>query len=233
MTVNHVSRSVFVVLLLAVYVLVLCGAHDSAQTFQINLLKSAELRSERLVPLGQQPLLIVSDGENQKKEIPVLMVEMEYLCELVSVGKDGRRKERSIPLRCYEIRSKGDVPYMWAMWPGMPAGHLRLFVKRNGKNILTWVETSNVFFAEVSEPKDRLVELTEFLSRQGPAGFERIPVGTLVPEARTWGVNALFFDILVRSMEVDAAGRMTVKLSGPDSGKVYTLVGDGEKWQRK
>jgi len=232
MKINRVAVSLLVIVLFAVCLLVVPGAQDSKRGLEMNLLKSVELRSQRVIPLAQEARLILPEGKNEQKQVPVMLVEMEYDCRLLVLAEDGQR-ERCRCLLCYEIRSKGDRPFSWAMWSFYGLGRFRLFPKTNGKNMLAWIQASSICFTEVSEPKDRLVELTRFLSRQRPPRFQHVPVGSLVPEAKTWGVNALYFDICVRSIEKDDAGKIIVTFSGPDSERIYTVVRDGGEWQRK
>ena len=234
MIVNHVWTSVFLVVILAVCLLVVGGAQERRSVSGVNLLKSAELRGQTVIPLGPKRVVMLHEGEAQNKEVPVMLVETEYYCQLVRVGKDSGRKETSMSLLCYEMRSKGDVPYTWAMWSARGGrGHFRLFTDDQGNNFLAWVEFSDVIFTEVSKPKDPLVELTRYLSQAEQDEFQRLPVVTIVPDVRSWGVNALYFDISVRSIEKDAAGKITVTFSGPEPEKIYCVVRDGAEWQRK
>ncbi len=231
MIVNHVSRSVFLVVILAVCLLVVCGAQERRSLLGMNLLKSAQLRGQRVIPLGPKRVVMLHEGEAQNKEVPIMLVEMKYYCQVVRVGEDEGSRETSMSLLCYEMRSKGDVPYTWAMWSDRGGrGHFRLFTDDQGNNFLAWVEFSSVLFTEVSKAKDRLVELTRYLSQAEQDQFQRVPVGTLVPEVRSWGVNALYFDISVRSIQKDATGKVTIELSGPKSAMVYTLVQEDGKW---
>lgn len=230
MKTNQFARSLFVLLILALCTPVVSREKEENQGFDREIIKSAQLRSQQVIPLGQKPCIILLEGDAERKKVPVVLVKLEYFCEFLRVGKRGL-SDRSSSLFCYEIRSKGDVPYTWAMWSDRGGrGHFRLFTDDQGNNFLAWVEFSSVLFTEVSKPNDRLVELTRYLSQVEPDQFQRVPVGTLVPEVRSWGVNALYFDISVRSIEKDATGKMTLEVSGPKSDMVYTLVQEDEKW---
>ena len=227
------TKPVAAILLPVLLACVSAAREGSSEGAEMNLLKSIRLRSQRIVPLGKESMLILRTERDQERKVPVMLLEMQYDYQIVNVDKDGKMREKSASALCFELRSTGDIPHTWAMWSGVGLGHFRLLAGPDGGNLFAWVEGSNVFFTDVSKPKDRLVEFTRILSRQGPAGFERIPVAELVPEVRSWGVNALFFDIFIRTIKKDAAGNLTVKISGPASEDVFTLIRQDGTWHKK
>jgi hypothetical protein len=109
----------------------------------------------------------------------------------------------------------------------------RLFSTEGGDDYLAWVDASTVLFAEVSRPRDRCLAWAQHFSGGPPPGTVRVPVGELVPAARTWGVNALYADIIVRSIDKDDDANWVVKISRLDSDEVFTLVGKDGKWRRE
>ena len=204
-----------------------------------RLLRAARLVSERALPLGRDDQLrVATEVKGEWKELRVALVEMSYRLELVDVDANGDTKHTPMSLLCYELRSKGDRPYTWAMWSSCGLGRFRLLSDRNANNLLAWVSGRDVFVTTVSGVRDRIEELTHVLSREvrpphhDAPGVQRVPVGILVPEVTSWGVNALFFDISVLSVTKDDRGDMTVQISGPDSKRAYTLVRHEGIWRR-
>ena len=66
-----------------------------------------------------------------------------------------------------------------------------------------------------------------------PSQIVTVPVRLLVPEVDKWGVDAFNADIRIVSVGKDEAGNWVVKISGPDSPEVYTLVCENGQWRRE
>ena len=189
--------------------------------------------TRKAIPLNQDHIAL-ADGEGRvRRPVPVVLEVTTYSGTVLHIV-GGRAKWGVPPGRLYELRStETDVPYSWALWSPLVLGWFRLFSTQGGDNYLAWVDASTVVFAEVSKPRDRCLAWAQHFSGEPPPGATRTPVRQLVPEARTWGVNALYFDIIVRSIDKDDDGNWVVRISPPDSDEVFTLVGKDGKWRRE
>ena len=184
------------------------------------------------VPLNGDEVLALHPGTGERTRVRVVLEQTVYRGKMLQVVR-GTRVESAAPEFCYELRStRTDVPYSWALWSPCPLGWFRLFTTAGGENYLAWVEASAVEFVEVSKARDRCVALAEHYAKRPFAPVEVVPVHRLVPGVRRWGVNALYSDIMVRSIDKNDHGNWVVKISPPDSDELFTLVGKGESWHR-
>lgn len=151
-----------------------------------------------------------------------------YRCTFAQV-RDQQVRETTPQLQCYELES--DSPYVWSVWSAVPLGNFRLFADASSGNHLVWVNASDVFVAEVSRSRDRCVTLMELLRRSPTSAAVRLPVGELLPDSRSWGVNALYSDIDVVGVSKDDKGNLTVQIRGPGRSEVITLVSEAGGWK--
>jgi len=182
------------------------------------------------IPLEQDHLVIAARDGKEPQYIPVRLRRTSYDCRVLKISEGGAR-EWAGGLDCYELDS--DAPYTWALWSSYPLAGFRLLVGERGENYLAWVEAASVNFAEVSKARDRCVALVDGLLPRQASGITCVPLAHLVPEVHGWGVDAFNADIRILSVAKDGAGNWTVKISGPDSPEVYTLVSEGGQWHRQ
>ena len=134
----------------------------------------------------------------------------------------------------YELASKAEGSgYRWTLWSATPRAGFRLFAHGPGANHLAWVDGPTVVFAEVSRSIDRQTAMQLRVAGKEHEVRVRLPLRQLVPQVMTWGVDAFNADIRVEDVARGEGGEWTVKIAGPDSDQVYTIVGDGEKWTLK
>jgi len=160
-----------------------------------------EPRESRQVPLDGDHILIVrSEGEPQ--QIPVVLEKTTY--NLTVVLKDTQNGgEWSGVIACYELRSSNpQISYKWAFWSTWPLGKFQLLSNPDGGN---YKESSRMTALSVLDVLNR--EL--FLS----------------------GVDARnAYSVTVISVGRDKGGDWMVKVKGPNSEEIFTVVGDGTNW---
>lgn len=211
------------------------AAEKNAENKKIFVLKSAKLSlgSPRKVPLNQDYLMIDQSGSGKKERIPVILVGMGYNCIRLRIAQ-GEAAERGGGLICYELRSKDkDTIFTWAMWSVDPVGHFRLFTNEDGKNYFAWAQGGALlYFTEISKPRDRVVALTDYLLNlyDQPSDFVWVDVFRLIGGKPFRGGSPLYSNINVLSIEDDDKGNITIKFTGTDKDKVYTLIREKGKW---
>jgi len=183
----------------------------------------------RAIPLDPDRLTIMLARGEEAQQISVALRATTYRCRLLEV-REGEPGEWHGRLHCYELDS--DAPYTWAVWSPFVLGMFRLFPDQGGQNYLAWVSGSNVEIAEVSQPRDRCVALNEYFVREHRR-VAFVPVGELLPMRPFLSPNPQYWAIRVLSIAEHQPGNWTVKISGPDSPEVYTLVSEGGQWHRQ
>jgi hypothetical protein len=194
-----------------------------------------ELQATRRRPiaLNREHVLLRAGPGGQSRRVAVVLEETAYEGKLLQL-EEGRASERTIAALCYELRSSETaVPYSWCVWSVSAMGRFRLVTSEGPRSYLAWVLRSSVFFAEVSSPRDRCVALADYYTARPIPELVRVPARALVPQVREWGVNALYCDIVVRSIDKDDEGNWVVNISPPDSEEVITLVGKDGDWRRE
>ena len=221
---------------------------------QMMVLKSIRLETDRnnipgvrIVPLNTEHIVIrgKDDKSKETKKVPVTLVEMFYRSIMLRLGL-GKPTEHARFLDCYELRSTDPKnPYTWVLWSLslIPMGRFRLFSNGSGENYLAWVSSSSVYFAEVSKPRDRVVQLRRFLDsrREHSPPAVHVPIYKLVKGARDIfsgrGANDTAIEIL--SVERDKTGSMRVRVrqaadaDAPRSHEVFTFVCEKGKWRKE
>lgn len=187
-----------------------------------------ELRYTKILPLPlDQDRLIVIQRDGSFAVIPVTLRLEAYDCRVLNVSETETTVKRTGSMYCYTLCSKDEKkPYAWSIWFPSACAHFRLMSDFSGKNYLAWVKSSRVCFTEVSEATEKFAQLDAYLSQRGKPQFRSVPIGALIPDARSWGVDAHHSDIHVISIEKSKDEKWIVQISGPESDQIYTVVSD-------
>lgn len=221
----------FTVVALSMLFLALCGAGEEPSPAMQAVVPLELTPVEReAIPMDRGRLAIPLPRAEEAQDITVVLRRTSYRCRLLEV-REGEPEEWRGTLHCYELDS--DAPYTWALWSSYPLAGFRLLVGERGENYLAWVKAASVNFAEVSKARDRCVALVDGLLPRQASGITCVPLAYLVPEVHGWGVDAFNADIRILSVAKDGAGNWTVKITGPDEEKVYTLVSENGQWRRQ
>lgn len=185
-----------------------------------------ELQDTLPMPLNRDRMTIVqSDGS--RKEIPVVLEVSRY--EITTDKYKDRHSVIHGPRQVYSVTLRStdsSNSYSWSWWTFSAFGRFRLLTT-GAQNYLTWVDADMVHIANVAKANDKMARLTHYYQDHGNyPDVVRVPVSSVLPEVRSWGVNAHYFDITVQSISKDKSGRWVVRISGPQSNKVYTLISD-------
>ncbi len=196
------------------------------------LVMPVELRpTEReTIPLALDRVMVATPGTEGRQELAVSLRRTYYDCTIVQFH-EGQAWQWSGGLHCYELDA--EAAYTWAVWSPLPLGMFQVFTTDTGANYLAWVCGLIVQVAEVSSPRDRSVALTEYFAARDSAVIVSVPTPELIPRQLLLGRNALYAEIRVLSVAKDEAGNWVVKISGPDSPEVYTLVCENGQWRRE
>jgi hypothetical protein len=170
----------------------------------------------------------VVDRYGKTVSVPATLQTVEYHCK---TRKAGSGFVWGGHLECYVVtwRAQGKSS-SWCMWSNMPFGKLRLLQDKKGTNYLAWASAWGVSFTEISAPRDRDTAFQQDFFRSmiwdSPAPSVYVPVRWLVPQSIGWGRNSFFRDIEVESVARNADGDWVVRIHGPESRRVYTLISD-------
>lgn len=182
------------------------------------------------ISLNQEHLMFAQKEAGELRKIKVELRRTCYLCRILKVN-GGVARMAYTRLQCYELDS--EAPYTWSFWTGGILAHFRMFSDEKGQSYLAWVRGTNVHFADISKPRDRVVGLHQYSSGVPSPGVVYVPVGDLVPEAHSWGVNAFYNDITVLSILRNEAEGWVVTISSPSGEDIITLVCEKGKWRKE
>jgi len=234
--VGQMSRNLLSGAALFVALLAGCVGHPVEVTEDSSLLlgTSADVEftpiESVVIPLNQDRLARAVDGKEAEIRVVLTVTICEPKWHFLGEGPDTIFEGLG---HCFFYELEGDTTYTWVLASWTALGNFRLFSEGLGENYLAWVEGNNVFFAEVSEPRDRSIAIQEDFSRKAVPGMVRVPVHELIPESTKWELKAPYNDVRVQSIEKDGAGEWVIKISGPDTDQVYTLVSQKGEWHRK
>ena len=194
----------------------------------VYFLKSAKLEAERIdrVRLKENSLPL------RGGVIPITFSELVYRCDLVMV-RNGEIEERSNRFYCHEIRSVSakEKAYSWAVWSLSPLGKFSLVKGEKENTYLVWGGVRpELFFAEISEPRDRLVAISDLLSGR-PTDVVSVPLSGLITR-KEFGLYSATIDVEARGLKKEASGKITLELFIPPTKMTVTLQYDGKKWRR-
>jgi hypothetical protein len=191
------------------------GDKSPKKDYQLSVLHT---RKERL-DLDHMSLP-TNDGKT--KDVPVSLETTEY-----QVSVDGKREGSTYGITLSSLDPS--VPYSWTFWPSEAFGELQLVKGNKNKYYLAWGAPGRLCFADVSVPNDKLQRFHECITTHDwMSGVVQMFLRGLIPssELDTWGVNAHFDSVRVKSIERDDEGNWKVKVSGPKNEKFYTQVSD-------
>ena len=205
---------------------------EAQQEMQASLVVVTELKVAQTpaegVPLEDDHIIVVSD-DGQPQEIPVVLEWTVYQYTVVTTD-EGQTKEHSGRIELYQLRSMDpEVPYSWTYWPGCKIRDFKLFPNGPGENYLACVVGSDIICAEVSQPRDARATLVQRYSGTALANAVDIPAGELIHMGAEWGLDAVYRDILIRSVTKDEGDRWVVEIANP-MGQEFTIVGEGDNW---
>ncbi len=192
-----------------------------------QLLELEELQARTLSDFLGEMAVVDSDGN--AVSVPATLQTVYYHCRTRTAGRsfdwDGY-------LHCYVVTWKTQgKSASWCMWSThLPFGEFRLLQDAKGTNYLAWASGWGVSFAEISAPRDLDTAFQQDFfkpaSSHRPASCVYVPVKELVPASERWGRNSFFRDIEVKSVARNADGNWVVRIHGPESRRVYTLISD-------
>ena len=218
-------------LLLLIAPIALCAAEPSVYALR-SIRPGPERFREMKLLTGDVIYLPGEAGEAER--VPVRLVERNYDCELYRV-RGGKATEKSGKLDCYELTARDGRPmYAWSHWSARNAlRDAQLLAYGVGRNHLAWVNGLDLFIAEVTEPRDRLVALTDTLAAPGrlDPGAEQIRLNDIVGRGPFDGMNAIHNDITVLRIDSDENGIAAVVVHGVKKEDVFTFVRVDGKWQ--
>ena len=210
--------------------------------------------ARRDLPLEQDRLSVFVEGVGRTT---VSVAAQWSVCDVqvrLRFGEDTR--EWSGGLIACELRATDPgTPFLWTVWMRTPMRNFRVVSSPGLASYAAWVENPFLCFEEIRTSRDARSALALFASHNAGRVFtgslrldRTLPPGIdpAVPGATRlvclsitpMGGRALMtrgrLDVSVQSIERDAAGHWTVKVTGPKSDKVYTFVSpDGVNWERK
>ncbi len=228
----------FLAVVLLATLLVYAESKDQ-QMQRLNALVLVDLETgPKRVSLNQNYVIVRGSGGEQHK-LPVILVMRVYKFKALLM-REGKPRLWNHRLHSYEIRPTGkNHLFTWNICSlGSPLGRFSLFSNERGENYLAWVQGRTVCFSQIKEPRDRLVAITEALAREERfPGIVKVPTDTLIDRkdhyAKDRPANAFYTEFTIKALEVGESGTVIVKVCAPRSDKVFKLVFDGKKWQKK
>jgi hypothetical protein len=220
--VSNVFRAALGVVVLASLVAAQEGEVPDHYTVPLAL----EPLKREVIPLQDAQVIIPQGRDGAPRRVAVALRKTAYMCTLLGVGPNGARRGRS-PLACFELDAQ--APYTWSIWTWRDLVNFRLFAHGPGENYLAWVDRSAVVIAEVSKPRDRCLSLAQL--SPGYPSCMLVKVYQLVPRSRSWGDDALYNDIRVKSIRKMPDGTFEMRITNPAGTESYTLVGQGYEWR--
>ncbi len=211
----------------------LCAELDAADQTAIKsvALTSAQLEEARMFSLPEARVFTAGVAGSSGLPATVVLSARSYRYTASVIRSGAVVGQQGGYVVCYELSPQDPTsPYRWSFWSYSWLGNFRLFGRQAGDNYLAWAEGGGVSFAEVTEPRDAVVELTRFLCAPPETRRTLVPVAFLVPASRHWGRNALFADIRVTSLRRLDDGTFELKVTNPQGTESYTIVGQGMDW---
>lgn len=164
--------------------------------------------------------------------------------------------ELSGNVACCELRSTDpQLPFVWSAWSRQRMMNFRIVSDPGPISYAAWVEGNGLYFEEIREGRDPNTAMIPFVARYvRPLRTGGMTWGSAPLAAPTPGASGLFclridrpmgssdfhggsaagLDIRAQSIARDETGQWTVKVTGPNSARVYTFVSpDGVAWERK
>jgi hypothetical protein len=110
----------------------------------------------------------------------------------------------------------------------------RLVTSPGPVSYAAWVQRGTLYFKEIADSRDADTALAAHFSPPDASAVVRLRFTMEMGAEDFVGVSSGGLDIRAQSIAKDDTGRWTVKVTGPNSRKVYTFVSpDGITWERK
>ena len=187
--------------------------------------------------VGEHPLsvnaasFVVSTPDG---DVPVKKVQLTEAHFQRAVSPDEGPAGGSEIVWCYELKPTDEnIRWTWAVCDRDRAFYTAVVSGPSGA-YFAWMVTAVLSFEPIKKPRDRAAALEAFHSAQAGS-----PTPDLVTLAPTMLVGIAPFDvhapaelkISVQSIERGPDGSWTVRVTGKDPGKVFTMVGKGAEWR--
>ncbi len=208
-------------------------------------LEQDQLRA-RLSEGGGRTALAVA-GERSKHDLQLRLVA------------EGHTQEWSGDLWRCELRSTApELTFVWAAWSEERMMNFRVVSNPGPVSYAAWVQRGALYFKEIADSRDAETALAEYFSRcaqrsetgsptwdadttlaeyyspPDPSAVVRLRFTREMGAEDFVGVSSAGLDIRAQSIARDDTGEWTVRVTGPNSRKVYTFVSpDGKTWERK
>ena len=206
------------------------GVYGGTEMEGARLLKSVKPMGQPAVLVKSASMTLAHEGEKMPRRMDVTLFETHYAVETVRLIQ-GHVETWKGGVTCWELRSTTDPTFSWTCWNLENPGHPQIFGESDGKSVLAWVHGSSVEFEEITGANDRVEELFHEFNLASSNRIQRVPLGDLVPEVKTWGFNALYCDIRVVSLETQPGGGAVMQFSQIGSDKVITVVRENGQWR--
>jgi len=156
-----------------------------------------------------------------------------YDLQLHLMGEDGA-EDWSGALWCYELHSLDPrLDFEWSACSERPLMNFSVVNDPGPTSYAAWVDLTVLCFEEISAGRDLAQGLAVYFAPEDASPVFRVGVTGMVDSDEFVGRSSVGLDIRPRYIDRDADGRWTVKVSGPNSGRVYTFVSsDGVVWKR-
>jgi len=194
-----------------------------------------ERKSKHELPLDQDRLSACLSQGAGRTTLTVVGERSRYDLQLRLVS-EGQAQEWSGDLWRCELRSADpEVPFVWAVWSEKPMWMFRLVTSPGPVSYAAWVERSMLHFEEIAASRDADTALAAHFSPPDASAVMRVSFHSRKEWGDTFiGVRGDVLEITAQSIARDDTGQWTVKVTGPNSRKVYTVVSaDGITWERK
>jgi len=205
------------------------GDDPEGATEQVLSLKMKEL-GESSVPLAQDHL-VIKQADGQRNEIPVALSRTTYDATIRTTMR-GLTKDWSGILAFYELRSTDPaVSFTWTLCTSWPVQRVFLLTDDSGEtSYFALTDASKAFFIEILKARDDAAALADFfLIRDWNQGVH-VPVIKILDTLPFLTRDATKGpDISIASIGRSKSG-WVVRVYGPNSDRIFTLVGDGATW---
>ena len=196
-------------------------------------LSAFELVGERPVPIAAAPFVVSTPGGDVIVE-QAQLVEAHYQRVLSSGSTEGPAGGLK-NVWCYEIKPANEnIHWTWAVCIRNSSFDVGVVSDPSGA-YFAWMDGPFLCFEPIGKPRDRATALEEFQSSEdGVTVRGRIE---LMP-TRVFGTkpfdsgSPVTLKVDVKSIERDAGGNWTVRFTGKDPDKVFTMVGRDGEWRR-
>jgi hypothetical protein len=207
-----------------------CG--DDANQHRLLATSGLVEASRQVVPFDDhQNQISLATPDGSRKTIKVRLSRVLYRGTLTKPATSGPVTGPGI-WHCYELDSiDKETSYNWFIWSGNICRHFKLLAASDGDTYLTWVDSSILYFADVSKPLDssqKQKQLDANLNKLKLAGVQSIEVCRIIGQDQFVDEKSSdrYSNIYLTLIEKDVNDGYRIQLHGNDSSKVYTLAAD-------